>query len=77
MKKVQAYEALGGSLHKTRRGAAVASLVVLGDTKNDGIRIPVIDWRTAEFIVANRIQIIGMLEEIDMPELLEPSFNNG
>jgi hypothetical protein len=68
MKKVQAYEALDGSIHKKKADAAFASIIHIGATKNKDSRGNSIDGPAVAFIIENRAQIAAILQHIDADE---------
>lgn len=73
MKNVRAYEALDGSLHKSKAGAAEASILHLGKTLNKDQRGQSIGPCEVAFIIEHRKKIAPLLQEIDLPEI-EPDY---
>lgn len=68
MKRVHAYEALDGTLHKTKAGSAKASILHLGKTLNGDMRGQSIGEAEVAFLVENRSKILPILQGIDAPE---------
>lgn len=68
MKRITAFEALDGSLHKTKAAAAGASVLHLGVTLNNDQRGASIGDGAVAFLIDNRKKILPILNEIDKPE---------
>lgn len=64
MKRVTAIEASDGSLHKTRRAAAIASIGHLAIRSNDFT----INSEVAAFMVRKRAELVAILQAIDAAE---------
>ena len=68
MKNVRAYEALDGSLHKSKAEAAMASILHLGRALNGDQRGQSIGESEVGFLVRHRAKILPILADIDAPE---------
>lgn len=69
MKRVSAFEAKDGSLHKTKEMAAQASLLDLGIKKNNDKRGTSLDGPATAFIIDNYKAVRDILNWIDEPEV--------
>ena len=69
MKNVRAYEALDGSLHKSKAEAVKASILHLGRSLNGDQRSQSIGASEVAFIIQHRKKIAPLLQEIDLPEI--------
>ncbi|MBY6055365.1 hypothetical protein [Leisingera daeponensis] len=68
MKQVTAYQALGGTLHSDKAGAAMASILHLGKTENNDLRGQSISEAEVAFIIQHRKKIAQILTDIDAPD---------
>lgn len=73
MRNVRAYEALDGSLHKSKAEAAKASILHLGRSLNGDQRGQSIGPPEVAFLVQHRAKILPILADIDAPEV-EPDY---
>lgn len=74
MKRVEAYEALDGSLHANKAKAAHASILHLGKTENNDKRGQSIGESEVAFLIQHRHKIARILNNIDAPEAAEPAY---
>lgn len=65
MKRVTAYEALDGTCHRSKAGAAKASILHLSVTKNDDARGQSLGSDAIAFIIQHHNQIASILIDID------------
>ena len=70
MKQVTAYQALGGTLHTDKAGAAMASILHLGKAENNDRLGQSIGEAEVAFIIQHRKKITQILTDIDAPEAL-------
>lgn len=68
MKRVTAYEALGGTLHSDKAGAAMASILHLIEGANGEKRGKGIGPSEVAFLIKHRDKIVKILSEIDAAE---------
>lgn len=70
MKITTAYEALDGSLHKDKEGAAFASIAHIAETENKDSRGVSMGNNSIAFMIEHRNQIGNILRDIDAPDAI-------
>ncbi len=72
MKRIKAYEATDGSIHKSHADAAGATLAHLARTENGDQRGTSLDGPSIAFIIKHRSKVASILMQIDAPEAVGP-----
>jgi hypothetical protein len=69
MKRITAYEANDGSLHRTKHECAITDLIHLGKVKSADSRVLLIGINEAALIARFHKEVIAILAEIDAPKI--------